>query len=132
MHAAGHPVAMLGSAVPILDRQGRVRGFRSTRRLAPPDATARRRLTAISHRLDELLATGTLNVAAQPIVDLTSGRLAGVEALARFPDQRPPDVWFAEAAEAGRGDLGVRQARRDEGEHFGFAGRETVGEPGSR
>jgi EAL domain-containing protein (putative c-di-GMP-specific phosphodiesterase class I)/AmiR/NasT family two-component response regulator len=44
-----------------------------------------------------------LRMIHQPIVDLRDGRLAGVEALARFdaePD-RPPDVWFAEATAAG-------------------------------
>jgi EAL domain-containing protein (putative c-di-GMP-specific phosphodiesterase class I) len=39
----------------------------------------------------------------QPVVALGSGRLVGAEALARFPDRRPPDVWFREAREAGRG-----------------------------
>jgi EAL domain-containing protein (putative c-di-GMP-specific phosphodiesterase class I) len=44
-----------------------------------------------------------LRMVHQPIVGLHDGQLAGVEALARFdaePD-RPPDVWFAEAAAAG-------------------------------
>jgi len=41
----------------------------------------------------------------QPIVELATGRIAGAEALARFPDssERSPDVWFAEAAAAGLG-----------------------------
>jgi EAL domain-containing protein (putative c-di-GMP-specific phosphodiesterase class I) len=37
----------------------------------------------------------------QPIVDLESGRVAGVEALSRFLDGRPPARWFAEAEAAG-------------------------------
>lgn len=99
----GHPVTMLGSAVPVLNAAGRVIGFRGTRQLAPADTAARRRLAGISHRLDELLTSRTMAIAAQPIVDLANGGCTGVEALARFPDNRPPDVWFAEAHEAGRG-----------------------------
>lgn len=47
----------------------------------------------------------------QPIVDLASGRIAGVEALARFPGDptRTPDVWFADAAELDLG-LGLESA----------------------
>src|SRR5438874_7448107 len=40
--------------------------------------------------------------ALQPIVDLTSGRVVGVESLARFADQRSPEDHFAEAASHGR------------------------------
>jgi EAL domain-containing protein (putative c-di-GMP-specific phosphodiesterase class I)/CheY-like chemotaxis protein len=42
----------------------------------------------------------------QPIVDLRTDRIAGIEALARFEGTEPraPDVWFAEAAEL---DLGA-------------------------
>jgi EAL domain-containing protein (putative c-di-GMP-specific phosphodiesterase class I) len=41
----------------------------------------------------------------QPIVDLASGTVVGVEALARFAGSpaQPPDVWFAEAQAAGLG-----------------------------
>jgi EAL domain-containing protein (putative c-di-GMP-specific phosphodiesterase class I) len=41
----------------------------------------------------------------QPIVELATGRVAGAEALARFPDSpaRSPDLWFADAAAAGLG-----------------------------
>jgi EAL domain-containing protein (putative c-di-GMP-specific phosphodiesterase class I)/CheY-like chemotaxis protein len=36
----------------------------------------------------------------QPIIDLRNSQVVGLEALARFPD-RPPDVWFEDAAAAG-------------------------------
>jgi diguanylate cyclase (GGDEF)-like protein/PAS domain S-box-containing protein len=42
----------------------------------------------------------------QPIVDLRTGDVAGYEALARFPgdaDERPPNVWFAQAHRCGLG-----------------------------
>lgn len=58
----------------------------------------------------------------QPIVELGSRAIAGFEALARFmmPPQRPPDVWFKEAAEVGLGvelelvaiDTALRALRR--------------------
>lgn len=39
----------------------------------------------------------------QPIVELATGEVVGVEALSRFPDSqlRPPDLWFADAARIG-------------------------------
>lgn len=42
-----------------------------------------------------------LTLVFQPIVGLETGRIAGYEALARFPGASGPDVWFAAAAEAG-------------------------------
>jgi EAL domain-containing protein (putative c-di-GMP-specific phosphodiesterase class I)/FixJ family two-component response regulator len=50
-------------------------------------------------RLRHVLATGALSMVFQPIVDLTTGHMVGVEALARFAHtpHRPPNEWFAEA-----------------------------------
>src|SRR5690349_17696184 len=39
----------------------------------------------------------------QPVVDLATGATVGHEALARFADGRPPNVWFAEAEALGLG-----------------------------
>lgn len=59
------------------------------------------------HRVEGALAAG-VQIVLQPIVDLHSGQLRGVEALSRFPDGRSPELWFAEAARVGRGaDLEV-------------------------
>jgi EAL domain-containing protein (putative c-di-GMP-specific phosphodiesterase class I) len=44
-----------------------------------------------------------LTLAFQPIVDLSAARVAGYEALSRFPGTAGPDVWFAAAAECGLG-----------------------------
>jgi diguanylate cyclase (GGDEF)-like protein/PAS domain S-box-containing protein len=51
----------------------------------------------------------------QPIADLRTGRVAGYEALSRFPDaqERPPDAWFAQAHRCGLGpDLEAKALAR--------------------
>ena len=53
-----------------------------------------------------------MEAALQPIVDLATGRVVGVEALARFPDRRSPDLHFAEADGKGaRVELELAAAR---------------------
>lgn len=57
---------------------------------------------------DRLLRTirdGAMTTVFQPVLELGTGAVVGVEALARFTEEpmRGPDVWFAEAARAGRG-----------------------------
>jgi EAL domain-containing protein (putative c-di-GMP-specific phosphodiesterase class I)/CheY-like chemotaxis protein len=67
------------------------------------------------HRIRRVLDGEGLSVVYQPIVDLESGRVAGLEALARFAAEplRPPDAWFAEAAAAGlEGELDLAAVRR--------------------
>jgi EAL domain-containing protein (putative c-di-GMP-specific phosphodiesterase class I) len=60
-----------------------------------------RRLRRLHHVLD----TANITMVFQPIVDLTTSHVVGVEALARFPlaPHRSPDKWFVEAAELGLG-----------------------------
>lgn len=55
-------------------------------------------------RVERALEPAAFAMVFQPVVDLRSGLVVGVEALARFrPDpQRSPALWFAEAAEVGR------------------------------
>ena len=63
--------------------------------------------------LDDLLAAGGPRVVYQPAVPLADAEPGFVEALSRFPDGRPPDVWFREAAAAGRSvELEVAAADR--------------------
>jgi PAS domain S-box-containing protein len=100
-HADGSEVRLLGTAATIKDERGRVVGFRGTRRAVRFAELAERVHFAARARVQGVLDTGALDVALQPIVDLTTGELAGVEALARFRDGRGPDVWFRDAAEAG-------------------------------
>ena len=49
-----------------------------------------------------VLACGDLSIAFQPVVDLTTRRVTGYEALSRFRSGTP-DVWFTRAREAGLG-----------------------------
>lgn len=51
------------------------------------------------------IASGQPSIVYQPIFDLTSQRLAGLESLSRFEvePRRPPNQWFAEAAQVGMG-----------------------------
>ncbi|MGY1821979.1 EAL domain-containing protein [Geodermatophilus sp. SYSU D00079] len=61
-------------------------------------------MTRTSHLPDcrPLLADpDDLTLVFQPIVDLAAARVAGYEALSRFPGTAGPEVWFAAAAECG-------------------------------
>jgi EAL domain-containing protein (putative c-di-GMP-specific phosphodiesterase class I) len=63
-----------------------------------------------------LLDPDLLSIVVQPVVDLATGEVTAVEALARFAAEpsRPPDAWFADAHRCGLGTaleiLAVRQA----------------------
>jgi EAL domain-containing protein (putative c-di-GMP-specific phosphodiesterase class I) len=62
--------------------------------------------TAARHRrqrIDEVIAHGRFHPVYQPIVELATERIVGFEALTRFADGGRPDLWFHEAAAAGRG-----------------------------
>lgn len=60
--------------------------------------------TATGH-VDDLLARRAVTPLYQPVIDLRTGRVRGVEALARFDSEvsQPPPSWFADAERAGRG-----------------------------
>jgi len=74
------------------------------------EATERERLVAEARRrlrtqLDGILAAGGPSMLFQPISDVRSHDVVGVEALARFSGDpyRAPDKWFAEANDLGCG-----------------------------
>ena len=70
----------------------------------PVHAALHRRRNA--RLVDEVLCAGAFQTALQPIIDVRSRRVVGVEALSRFPENVgwTPDVWFRAAHAAGRGE----------------------------
>lgn len=74
------------------------------------EAAERERRLAREHeerraRVQRVLDCQDITMVFQPIVELLTSRVVGVEALARFParPQRRPDEWFTEAAAVGMG-----------------------------
>ena len=55
--------------------------------------------------IERILEERAIEPLYQPVASLTTGRLIGYEALARFPDapDRPPSTWFAQANACGLG-----------------------------
>ena len=102
LHRDGHVVPLQGTAVPTMDAAGTVTGFRGVRRKVTTAMTSERALLAAKVRIAEALEQRALDVALQPVVSLSRGRLVGVEALARFRDGRSPDQWFPESRETGQ------------------------------
>ena len=74
----------------------------------PPEPDNRTAATH-AHAVREIIDRGGPDIVFQPIVELASGNIIGVEALARFgTDAHPPEHWFAYAATLGLGtDLEV-------------------------
>lgn len=67
------------------------------------DLEGQRTQVEMTRLITSTLAAGEPTVVFQPIYDLDRNRLAGVECLSRFAGEprRPPDQWFADAAEVG-------------------------------
>lgn len=72
--------------------------------------------------ISDVLAGDLLSMVFQPVVDLVSGDVVGVEALARFggPSVRPPNEWFAQAASVGMGSTLEVYAVEQAITHIGF------------
>jgi EAL domain-containing protein (putative c-di-GMP-specific phosphodiesterase class I) len=116
--AGGYLVKGIASAQEILEAiRGSVRGVTSlweavasqvvielATRLAREHEQAQRRLEW-EHRIGRVLSReDELAIVFQPIVDLRSGQVAGMEALSRFSSEpvRGPEVWFAKAGLIGK------------------------------
>ena len=113
LHADGSVVRLRHSAAPLADSSGRLLGYRGSSGPATRERLDARRLVEQRALIRTMLDSGDLSVVFQPILEARGHRLVGVEALARFSDGRPPDVWFDEAAEVGlRLDLELLAIRR--------------------
>ncbi len=80
-----------------------------------PGVVENARNDEIEGRIAPLIERGGPAVLLQPIVDLTTGRRVGAEALSRFPREwgMTPDVCFADAHRIGEGDrLEILELRR--------------------
>lgn len=87
--------------------------------------TERDQEAARSH-VRQLIRHEQIAIALQPIVDIVTGRVLGVEALSRFPsDGRSPDKVFAAAHDVGLGMELERLATRHALELLALLGRET-------
>jgi PAS domain S-box-containing protein len=104
-HRNGTPVLleMSGKSCPSEDGPGP--RFAGTSRLLPSPAPATAMAQRVRERIGNTVKDGLILTAFQPIHDLTSGAVTGVEALARFPsdDGRSPEHWFSEASSIGLG-----------------------------
>ncbi|WP_020572820.1 sensor domain-containing phosphodiesterase [Parafrankia discariae] len=68
----------------------------------------------VSRVINDLIDAGGPQIVFQPVVDLTEGRVVGVEALSRFPGSTDdPEGWYAVASSVGLGtDLELVAIRR--------------------
>jgi EAL domain-containing protein (putative c-di-GMP-specific phosphodiesterase class I) len=83
----------------VRDRDLRIAGLAGPRRPYEPVTS----LADGRGRVERLLRRRDLQIALQPVISVRGGQWTAVEALARFPDGRAPDAWFAEARAAGLG-----------------------------
>ena len=65
--------------------------------LLRPELEDQSRARADSQRVDDMLGQRTFRTVFQPVVDLKARTAVGYEALTRFDDGVPPDIWLAEA-----------------------------------
>ena len=90
---------------PTVDANGALVGFAGVSRYIGPDAARVVAARAARRRIEHVIDNGLLMTAFQPIVDVRTWTIVGVEALTRFVEEpgAAPDLWFAEAAAVGLG-----------------------------
>ena len=87
--------------------------------------------------IERILREHAIEPVYQPVASLTTGRLIGYEALARFPDapDRPPSTWFAQANACGLGPeleaAAIQAALRTSDRPPGRTSRSTSAHPPS-
>jgi EAL domain-containing protein (putative c-di-GMP-specific phosphodiesterase class I) len=64
-------------------------------------STLSRQRDAMHQRVSSAVRGEGLRIALQPIIETSTGRLTGAEALARFDDRAAPHGWFADAESVG-------------------------------
>ncbi|RNL59171.1 EAL domain-containing protein [Arthrobacter oryzae] len=102
-HRDGSAVWMDVSGMARPPTEGRRAGFEGTSRVLPP-LTAREAIDSHSReQIQRMIDQNMLLTAFQPIQSLSTGKLLGVEALARFVDEdgAGTEFWFTEAAVVG-------------------------------
>lgn len=83
---------------------GDVRALNLLAELLTAQVEAEREVEAMRRRIGAILEGQQIETALQPVVQLATGRVLGVEALSRFGAAGPPDVVFDEAHRAGLGE----------------------------
>lgn len=105
-HFDGTARYLRSSVTPVRDQRGRVTAYHGFSTDVTAERECRERREAGRARIEAALSDPDgLRIVFQPIVDVGTGQLVGVEALSRFTAEpyRAPDVWFDEAWELGLG-----------------------------
>lgn len=104
-HRDGSAVWVEVSGTSRAERDGRPGSFEGTSRPIPPQSAKEAAEAHSRARILEMIESNVLLTAFQPIRDLASGNLIGVESLTRFvsDDGAGPEFWFKEAAAVGLG-----------------------------
>ena len=104
-HRNGAPVWMEVMGKSRRNPDGSGLGFEGISRVLPGQRVRALLKERVRERIDNTVWSRLILTAFQPIYELTTGTITGVEALARFPrdDGGSPDQWFNEATSVGLG-----------------------------